>query len=1060
MKTARQSAFPALLVLLIAGAADIAASTRAVADDPPVVRSQAVVNLSFDEASGEAIDSATAGAARDNGALQNGAGRVKSPFWGQSGRQAVVLDAGAKQFVQIPDSPDVDGPDAVSFSMFFVNLHPAADTAYHGIVAKRDEPKQITNYGINYTPNQDTLQVYLNDGAGYKAATYSLNASVGQRRPVFITAVFQVGDAPAPDADEDKDDLLIRFYANGQPVKPKGAAGGTASGNDVWLTDVKIANLLNDAPLTLGASTPAAEFTSCVIDEFSLFRRALSPEEVAKLFAEVAGPNALARAAEEAKPVPTAPEISGLSLNGLTRGQTTVLTISGANLLPDSLLVSTAPIEKQVVRPGGTPERIEVEVTVPATAPAGHFPLRVQTPHGISGALTVAVDSLPQVRFAESAPDKPVPLPVAISGAMTGQQVVKVHFAGKAGQHLVVDLECKRLGSAMEPVLELRNPRGAPLNIAWGRPQFRGDTRIETNLFADGVYTVELHDLTYKAPGQNSYRLKIGDLKLIDTTYPSAVAAGAQRPVTVIGPGMDPAATLAVDMQNQVPGIVRAIALPPDTGAVGPAPSIISSGAVEVFEEPPADGKLQTIDARFSEKAHVPIVVNGRISRHGESDRFVLNVKPGATLNLSVDSYALHSPLDPQIVVFTHPDGQRLAVSEERPVLDFAVPAGTSAIQVAVGDVNHRGGPEFVYRLRIVSAGHPDFSLAIAADRVTLPRDGTTILRVDVVRSGYDGPIALALLGAPEITVAPAEIPPGVAKTFVVLSAKFGELPAGGAVRHLRLVGTSAGLDPPLRRVALAPPDNRLALVPGARSDLTAALTSHSVAALELGELPPAWFRGADLEIPLTLKLENAELAKYPVRLMLLTTEAPRTQPDPADPAKQRKIPIPLLRSLPEQVLSGGESTARLRIAVPLDVVEGQIDAAIRADFLPHAFSDKTLATVYSSPFRLPVQNAAAVQLAAGNLVLTGNAQTKFAGTLKRTPRFARPVEVSLIGLPAGYAAPKVTIAPDQEQFEIVVSAPAVTAAADLPSVQFRVATPTGSLLQRDTPVPTKVAPP
>src|SRR5205823_4368766 len=104
----------------------------------------------------------------------------------------------ARQFVQIADSPDVDRPDAVTFSLLFVNLHPAADAAFHGVLAKRDDAKQITNYGINYSQNGDAFQLYLNDGTGFKSAVYSLNTSIGRRRPVFITAVLQVGDAPAP----------------------------------------------------------------------------------------------------------------------------------------------------------------------------------------------------------------------------------------------------------------------------------------------------------------------------------------------------------------------------------------------------------------------------------------------------------------------------------------------------------------------------------------------------------------------------------------------------------------------------------------------------------------------------------------------------------------------------------------------------------------------------------------------------------------------------------------------------------------------------------------------
>ncbi len=1057
MITVRRSEFAAILLLLITCGVIPAFPALRGADEVPVIRPQAVVNLSFDEASGEVLDSATQGAVRDNGLLQNGVSRVKSPFWGQTGRQALALDGAARQFVQIADSPDIDRADAVTFSLFFVNLHPLADGAYHGIVAKRDEAKQITNYGINYVGNQDTLQVYLNDGAGYKTATYSLNTSVGSRRPVFITAVFQAGDAPAPDEDEDKDDVLIRFYVNGQPVKPKGAVGGIATGNDVWLIDVKVGNLINDAPLTLGASTPAAEFTSCLIDEFSLFPKALSSDDVAKLFLEVAGPNAAAQIADESRAVPAAPELATSSLNGLTRGHANVLAITGSNLLPDPVLVSTAPVEKQSLRPGATPERIEFEVSLPATAPAGHFPLRVQTPHGVSNALSIAVDSLPQVSFAETAPDKPVTLPVAISGTLSGQQQAKVHFVGKAGQHLVVDLECRRLGAAMDPVLELRNPRGAPLSIAWGRPQFRGDTRIEANLFADGVYTVELHDLAFKAPGQNSFRLKIGDLKLIDTTFPAAVATGTQRAVTAIGPGMDPTAILAVDMHNQITGVAQPIGLSPESGAVGPAPHIVASGAAEVLEEPHADGKLQTIDAQFAERAHVPVVVNGRIGKQGETDRFLLNVTPGMTLNLAVESYSIHSPLDPQIAVYSHPEGSRLGQNEERPSLDFAVPAGMSTIQVAIHDVNHRGGPEFVYRLQIVPVGHPDFSLAIAAERVALPRGGNTVLRVDVARSGYDGPIALSLHGAPEVTLSSAKIPAGVSKAFIVLAANPADVPAAGTVKHLRLVGASVGLDPPLQHVAIVPADNRLALIPGARSDLTASLSAREALSLEVGDPPPVWFRGVDVEIALALKNHNPDLARFPVRLTLLTTEAPRTQVDPADPAKQRQIGIPLLRSLPDQTLSPGESAGRLRVVVPLEVVEGAIDSVIRADVVPNPFSDKVLATAYSRPFYLPVQNAVAVQLAADNLALTGNAQTKFTGAVKRTARFDSPVEVTLVNLPAGYSAPKVTLGPDQEQFELVVSAPAVAAPADLPNVQFRVTTPSGGLLQRETPVPTKV---
>jgi hypothetical protein len=275
----------------------------------------------------------------------------------------------------------------------------------------------------------------------------------------------------------------------------------------------------------------------------------------------------------------------------------------------------------------------------------------------------------------------------------------------------------------------------------------------------------------------------------------------------------------------------------------------------------------------------------------------------------------------------------------------------------------------------------------------------------------------------------------------------------------MRLIGTSAGLEPALARIAQIPLDNRLELVPGARSELTAAIISQPTAIVELGHLPPVWFRGADTEIPVAVKAQNADLARLAVRWTLLTTESARTQVDPTDPTQQRRITLPMLRSLPEQSLPPGEVAGALRVAVPLEVVEGQIDCVVRADFVPNIFSDRVLATAYSPPFRLPVQNAVSVELAAKSLTLTGNMQATFAGAVKRTARFEGPVDVSLLNLPGGYSASKVTVAADQEKFEIVVTVPAVTAAADLPNIQFRVASPAGSMLQKDTPIPTKVMP-
>src|SRR5690606_25350696 len=82
------------------------------------VRSQATVHLSFDEKAGDAIDTALEGRQPNNGSLKNGIERIVSPFFGQAGRRALLMEAEKKQFVEIPDSPDTDRPEAVSFGLF------------------------------------------------------------------------------------------------------------------------------------------------------------------------------------------------------------------------------------------------------------------------------------------------------------------------------------------------------------------------------------------------------------------------------------------------------------------------------------------------------------------------------------------------------------------------------------------------------------------------------------------------------------------------------------------------------------------------------------------------------------------------------------------------------------------------------------------------------------------------------------------------------------------------------------------------------------------------------
>ncbi|MGQ0636253.1 MAG: hypothetical protein ACT4QC_16690 [Planctomycetaceae bacterium] len=1031
------------------------------------LRSEAVVNLTFDEPTGPALDIATAGTVKDNGSPINGPSRIRSPFWNQSSRQALALEADSRQAIRIPDSPDLDHLNGVTISLLYVNLHPKTDPAFHHVFAKReiqDGVPRSTNYALSYSMQADLTLLQVNDGGAPKLGVFPSLEPIGYRQPVFLTAVYQVGDAPAPqDEDTENDDILIRFYVNGKIVKPKAATGGFLVENDVWLTDVRPQGLLNDGPLFLGGNLALLEFnygyTGALLDEFSLFPRVLTGEEIAALFVEVAGANVAPLPADEGPALPApAPEIAALSMRGLQTGHTAVLAVTGKYLDSEPRLLLPFCESQPVLRTGATAEQAEFDVSVPANVPAGHYPVRVQTAHGVSPTLTIAVDSLPQVPYAASSIDQPVELPVAISGTLSGSEAARVHFRGARGQRLVIDLECRRFGSPLDPVLELRGPKGTPLAIAWSRPQYQGDTRIELTLPDDGVYNVELHDLAYKAPGPGSYRLKIGDLKIVDATFPPAVAAGATQKVAAIGPGMNLETALPVDMPTVVPGVLQTVALPVALGTVGPAPVVALSEAIEVLEAAQPEGQVQPVDVRFTDQARLPVAVNGRLMRPGENDMYLLLVKPGAKLSLTVDSHNLRSPLDPQMLLVS-PSGSVLAISEEKPVIEFRVPDDMSEVQLVLRDLNGRGGSDFIYRLRIAQAGQPDFSLAFERGAVALPRNGTTALRIEATRAGYHGPILLSLVGADDLSIAPTEIPPGVSKALLVISSRNDSTGSATVVRQVRLLAQSLGLEPPLHRAALAPVDQRLALLPTERAELTVTLTPAIGATLSIGAVPPVLFRGTDAQLPFSLKVTDEKLVGLATRYTLITTETPRTKRDPADFFGQRKLPMPLVHSIPEQFLPPGEFSGSLRVVAPAEVSEPWLDAIVRADFVAHPYSEKILASVFSLPIRINVHDAVSVQLAANALALASKSQTRITGTMTRTPGFTDVVDVQLVNLPPGYLAPRVTVAPDQESFELVVTAPEISAAADIANVAFRATGPSGASLVADIPLQAKASP-
>jgi hypothetical protein len=1060
MPLIRSIALSSCFAMLLGGQFAGAPAIRAA--DP--VRANAMVSVTFDEPGGNAAVTVAGYAKPFSAAIVNSGIRVASPFWNQTGKTALRLDAGKKQYVQLTDIPYLDRPDAVTLSFFFLSLHSASDQIPHGILGKRSSDARGTNYGINYVPATDTFQLYVNDGRGFRIASYSAGSVIGSRRLAHLTATFEVGDAPAPDMDNDRDDVLVRLFVNGEQVAPKSIAGGDISGGDAWFTNLNIPGLLNDAPLTLGSSTPEIEHTSGVIDEFLLFTRALSPADAHRLFLELAGPNgpALAKRELDERRMAAPPTIDSVSQFGLQIGRTTRLSIRGSGLAGNPRIDLPIHAIKQTVLPRSNARRLVVDLSVPADVPPGIYPLSVVTKAGISKATGIAVDGLPQLLVGDSAPDRPATLPAAFSGLLSGAAQGRIYFNGKAGARVVAEVEARRIGSGLEPVLELKSAAGSTLAIEWGKTFLRGDARVETTLPQDGAYYLELHDLSYNAPGESPYRLLLGDFRAVDSFFPPVVARGTELNVEPVGTGIPPGTLIAANLKGDPLGLAKLLMVPPELHASGPLPPIRISDGVEVLEVAQPGSQLQTVDARFADKRHASIAVSGRLSKPGEIDRYLLAVAPGQSLSLSVEGRSLNSPVEGEISILSHPDGKVLTTDGGMPGaaangIQFQVPADQSAVEIAIRDLLGRGGPQFVYRVRITPAGQPNFTLALLDSQFNIPHNGRAVARMRVDRTSYAGPINLKIEGNDQISIAPKQLgAEGGSRTVLVTFASMnGKSPA--EARRLRIVGESVGLNPPIRRIVVVEVPNQAQLA-GFSDQVPTAPRGEAPARIDASSVPKFLLKGVDAEWPLTMKESKDEPGSW-LRLSLVSTETARPR-DPNDNGnRRRRRNKPLVAAAADQALAAANAGGTLKVSVPLDVVDPAIDFVVKADIVPHPYSDRVLATTYSQPFRMLVQDPVALDLDGASMNLVVGAPGKIRGKLVRHPEFKQPLNVAISGLPAGYSTRPVSVAGDKSDFEIPVTVANETAARVLPNVSIVVTLADGKV-PITRPIELKVAPP
>lgn len=483
------------------------------------------------------------------------------------------------------------------------------------------------------------------------------------------------------------------------------------------------------------------------------------------------------------------PLIKRLEPSGAQRGQPFQLTLIGTNLTANARIVSTLPatftslshsVAEGVDAQKDTvlPFLVELEKDVPI----GIYPIRVVTPGGMSNLLLFSIGAFPEITEKEAnssgsqasnnSPKQSQLLesvPVTVNGTLEGPDRDVYQIYGHKGQRIVLEVEARRLGSAIDPVIRVLDSQHQQLFISNDTPGIGIDCRLDISFPLDGSYYVVVHDARFSQQDQNFYRLKIGASSYAQGFFPLGWKRGERTRITLFGGSLTDSIEVDVDLTQvadqddfipiSLPGELDSI---PFKFVVGDRPEILESPRSGVPTLKPST------------------VVNGLISEPSEIDQYRLSVTPGEVWLITLDAAGLGTSRLAAVLTVYAGGGRRLASSGDEvpdpdvfslispgrtssdPYIPLVVPEDVKSIVISVEDLAERGGPLYGYRL-LAERQPLDFTLTLSTPYLNVPAGGTGSVSVVAHRRGYMGPIQLTALGAGDELVVeggfiPAEI--------------------------------------------------------------------------------------------------------------------------------------------------------------------------------------------------------------------------------------------------------------------------------------------------------------
>ena len=295
----------------------------------------------------------------------------------------------------------------------------------------------------------------------------------------------------------------------------------------------------------------------------------------------------------------------------------------------------------------------------------------------------------------------------------------------RKGQVIVVDAQCARIGSGVDPTIRLTTAGSSRRFVASAddSPGLLTDARLVAELPEDTDYVVEISDSRYQGGGRPVYRLVIGPVPMAEEIYPAGRPRGRDRGAGAArgDAGRDedrrvdhrPGRRLARSIFPRISSRdARLSAWPPGRCSTSsrcipwPSPRCPSSASRPIPRPDPSGRRPPWSSTAGSTRPATRIASS-------------LAVTAGQRLHVAVEAYEDGSALDGVLQV-QGANGAVIANADDTPIpryrrqpagmagtelvspdpsLDLTVPGGTTEITLVLRDLEGRGGVGFPYRI-------------------------------------------------------------------------------------------------------------------------------------------------------------------------------------------------------------------------------------------------------------------------------------------------------------------------------------------------------------------------